>query len=179
MLFFSNKKTKGVLTHQVSMVFVLQKRWTFPTWNFPPFRHVFVLLTLWHLPDVFPGNIYVDSDELNWDFQCAALTHPVDGRNPANHQLRLVVDPMFFVGFYTSQVVLLGFIHPRWLAGYLPSTVGPSMWFSCQVFFFMVTWPSLNGGIAMLKHPENLQLKTKWLFQNTIFLGVHVSFLGV
>ncbi len=43
--------------------------------------------------------------------ECVCLCHTVDGRNPANK----VVDSLS----HYSQ----GFIHPRWLAGFLPSTV--------------------------------------------------------
>ena len=39
--------------------------------------------------------------------------HTVDVRNPAD-QLRLVVYPIIYDGFV---------LHPRWLAGFLPSTI--------------------------------------------------------
>ena len=49
-------------------------------------------------------------------YYCKTSSHTtVDGRNPAN-QLRLVVYPSIYR-------VSMGFIHPRWLAGFLPSTV--------------------------------------------------------
>ena len=67
----------------------------------------------------------------------------VDGKNPTN-QLRLVVYPIIYKGF----------VHPRWLAGFLPSTV-----------LFRMLWEPFHSSKALLIQTQG-KLKKKtvgWL----------------